>query len=126
MAKILVIDDDRMVRDTLKLIIQGSGHVAAFANDGREGLKMYAEFQPDLVITDLLMPEKEGIETICDLRKLRRDLPIIAISGGGRVGNADFLKVAHSLGANRTIAKPFDPDELIDTVAALLPKAEAA
>jgi DNA-binding response OmpR family regulator len=123
MPKILIIDDDRRVRDTIKLVMEAAGYTLAFASNGREGLARFAEFTPDLVITDILMPEKEGIATITELRKLSKTLPIIAISGGGRVGNMDFLKVAQNMGATKTLSKPFDPDELIDTVAALLPKA---
>src|SRR5690349_24914916 len=104
MSKVLVIDDDRMVRDTLKIILEAAGHEIVLANDGRQGVKAFTEIQPDLVITDILMPEKEGIETIADLRRLRPNLPIVAISGGGRIGNMNFLKLARSFGANHTIA----------------------
>ena len=123
MPKLLVIDDDRRVRDTIKLVMEAAGHTLAFATNGREGLARFAEFKPDLVITDILMPEKEGIATITELRKLNKSIPIIAISGGGRVGNMDFLKVAQNMGATKTLSKPFDPDELMDTIAALVPKA---
>ncbi len=123
MAKILVIDDDRMVRETLKIILAAAGHEVLLTEDGNKGLRAFTEFTPDLVITDILMPEKEGMETIRDLRERRPDLPIIAISGGGRVGNMSFLKVAERFGANRTITKPFEPDHIVATIAELLPKA---
>lgn len=123
MARILIIDDDRMVRDTLQLILTTAGHKVALANDGKEGLKTFAEFQPHLIITDILMPEKEGVETIQDLRRLVPNLPIIAISGGGRVGNMSFLKVAKQFGADRTFAKPFEPDEILAAVNELVAKA---
>ena len=123
MPKLLIIDDDRRVRDTIKLVMEAAGYTLDFATNGREGLARFAAFQPDLVITDILMPEKEGIATITELRKLNSKVPIIAMSGGGRVGNMDFLKVAQKMGATRTVSKPFDPDELIETVASLLPKA---
>ena len=74
----------------------------------------------DLVITDLIMPEKEGLETIADIRKSCADLPIIAISGGGRVGPMDYLETARFIGADATLAKPFGRQELITTVAELL------
>ncbi len=74
----------------------------------------------DLVITDLIMPEKEGLETIADIRKLCGDLPIIAISGGGRVGPTNYLETARFIGANTTLAKPFGRRELIKTVSELL------
>jgi DNA-binding response OmpR family regulator len=123
MAKILVIDDDRMVRETLKIILTAAGHEVVLTEDGNKGLRAFSEFTPDLVITDILMPEKEGMETIRDLRGLRPDVPIIAISGGGRVGNMSFLRVAERFGANRTITKPFEPDHVVATIAELLPKA---
>ena len=123
MPKLLVIDDDRRVRDTIKLVLEAVGYTLAFATNGREGLARFAEFKPDLVITDILMPEKEGIATITELRALNKTIPIIALSGGGRVGNMDFLKVAQKMGATKTMSKPFDPDELVDTITALLPKA---
>lgn len=120
MARILVIDDDRMVRETLKIILTAAGHEVSLANDGKEGLKALATVQPQLIITDILMPEKEGVETIQDLRQIVPNLPIIAISGGGRVGNMSFLKVAQHFGANRTFAKPFEPEEILGAVSDLL------
>lgn len=120
MAKILVIDDDRMVRETLKLILSSVGHEIILANDGKQGVKTFSEVKPSLVITDILMPEKEGIETIADLRKIHPKVPIIAVSGGGRVGNMSFLKVAESFGANRTISKPFEPEDVLAAVTELL------
>jgi two-component system, chemotaxis family, chemotaxis protein CheY len=119
MAKILIIDDDKMVRDTLRMLLTAAGHHIIVANDGKQGLKAFAEIQPDLVITDILMPEKEGVETIGDIRKISK-VPIIAMSGGGRVGNMSFLTVAQQFGANRTFAKPFQIDELLNAVKELL------
>jgi two-component system, chemotaxis family, chemotaxis protein CheY len=120
MAKILIIDDDKMVRETLRLILAAAGHQILLANDGKQGVKMFIETMPDLVITDILMPEKEGVETIGDIRKLKAKVPIIAMSGGGRVGNMSFLAVAKQFGADRTFAKPFEPDEVVDAVTELL------
>jgi DNA-binding response OmpR family regulator len=122
MARILIIDDDHMVRETLRVILTAAGYEVALANDGKEGLNAFARFQPHLIITDILMPEKEGMETIQDLRQQAPDLPIIAISGGGRVGNMSFLKVAQHFGANRTFAKPFEPDDILSAVNDLLVK----
>jgi len=120
MARILIIDDDRMVRETLKIVLMTAGHEVALANDGKEGISLVGPFQPSLIITDILMPEKEGVETIQDLRQLVPDLPIIAISGGGRVGNMSFLKVAQHFGADRAFAKPFEPDEILGAITDLL------
>jgi two-component system, chemotaxis family, chemotaxis protein CheY len=123
MAKILVIDDERMVRETLKIILSAVEHEVLLAENGATGMKLFKEANPDLVITDILMPEKEGMETIRDLRELRPDIPIIAISGGGRVGNMSFLRVAERFGANRTISKPFEPELVIQAIEELLRKA---
>lgn len=122
MARILIIDDEKPVREAVEAIAAAAGHETRFAADGRQGMAQFASFQPDLVITDMLMPEKEGVETIAELRKLRPNLPIIAISGGGRVGNMSFLKMAERFGATRTIAKPFSAADLMAALAACLSK----
>jgi len=90
------------------------------AADGRQGTLLYRSDPVDLVITDLLMPVKEGFETIRELRQINADAKIIAISGGGRAGGADFLEMAKKLGADRAIAKPFRPAELVEAVRAVL------
>jgi two-component system, chemotaxis family, chemotaxis protein CheY len=120
MAKILIIDDDKMVRDSLRMVLTAAGHQIVVANDGKQGVKAFTEIKPDLVITDILMPEKEGVETIGDIRKLNPKMPIIAMSGGGRVGNMSFLAIAKQFGASRTFTKPFDLDEVLDAVTELL------
>jgi YesN/AraC family two-component response regulator len=92
------------------------GYAVQTAPNGRVGTRLFADAEPDLVITDIIMPEQEGIETIMRLRGLRPDKPIIAISGGGRVRNADFLQMAACLGASAVLAKPFDGNDLIRKV----------
>src|SRR3954466_13840356 len=81
MAHILIIEDDERVRRLFSTLLQHAGHQASEARDGREGLALQAECHPDLVITDIVMPGMEGLETISALRRLHPDLPIIAISG---------------------------------------------
>jgi DNA-binding response OmpR family regulator len=125
MARILVIDDDRMVRDTLDILLTRAGHQPVLCADGALGLKAFAEIHPDLVITDILMPEKDGIETIRDLRRLDPGVPIVAMSGSGPAGDVNFLAAAGKLGADRTIAKPFEADLVLGTVAALLQRTPA-
>jgi two-component system, chemotaxis family, chemotaxis protein CheY len=120
MSKILVIDDDPTVRKTIGRILDRKGHEVVMAGDGRYGLKLFASEQPDLVITDIIMPEREGLETIRAIQKIAPGAKIIAISGGGRVGNVDFLNMAAKLGAREIIAKPFDPSELTDSVSRCL------
>ena len=120
MAKILVIDDDVIVRETITQILEDLGHVVVIAEDGKAGVAAFRADRPDLVITDIIMPEQEGIQTITEIRRLAPDAKIIAISGGGRIGNTDFLRIARHIGANDVIAKPFDPDDLGARVAGCL------
>jgi len=97
-------------------IIQAHGHVVAEARNGREGVSRFKASRPDLVVTDIIMPDREGIEAIRDLRSPTPDLRIVAISGGGGTGNLDFLDVAKEFGAVRVWGGPFEPRELLDTV----------
>ena len=120
MARILIIDDEEYVRMTLSQAMEDEGHTVQLATNGREGLAIYKDAAPDLVITDVLMPEKEGIETIIELRKLNNAIKIIVISGGGRLNNIDFLEVARKFGASAALKKPFPIDDLCRAVAACL------
>src|SRR5258708_9058818 len=99
MAKILVIDDDAIVRRTLAAVLEDGGHDVVCADDGLRGMDAFRIQQPDLVVTDIIMPEQEGIQTITEMRKERPDARIIAMSGGGRIVNTGFLKMAKDLGA---------------------------
>jgi CheY-like chemotaxis protein len=116
MHKILVIEDNIAVRNALAEILESAGYQVVTAEDGQRGLDVFRAERPDLVITDIVMPEKEGIETIREIRNECPNAKIIAISGGGRTGNTDYLKVARRLGASDAIAKPLDPDHLIAVV----------
>jgi two-component system chemotaxis response regulator CheY len=116
MTKILVIDDDVIVRETIVQILEDGGYQVLSAEDGKRGMAAFRRERPDLVITDIIMPEQEGIQTITEIRGVKPDAKIIAISGGGRIGNTDFLKIARHLGAFDAIAKPFDPDDLLNRV----------
>ncbi len=116
MTTILVIDDDVIVRETIIQILEDCGYRVVSAEDGERALAKFRAERPDLVITDIIMPEKDGMQTIAEIRVERPDVKIIAISGGGRIGNADFLRIARNLGAMDIIPKPFDPDELVSRV----------
>jgi len=116
MATILLIDDEELVRQTLGHTLTDGGHTVVFASDGAEGLRQMSGASPDLVITDIVMPDQEGLETIMALRKLAAALPIIAISGGGRGGSLDFLSAASALGATRVLRKPFGKAALLEAV----------
>src|ERR1700730_11532990 len=116
MAKILVIDDDVIVRKTIIRLLEDGGYKVLSAEDGLRGMAMFRSERPDLVITDIIMPEQEGIQTITEMRKAKPDAKIIVISGSGRIGNIDFLRIAQQLGASDAIAKAFDSGELLTIV----------
>ena len=118
MAKIILIDDEPEVRHLMEQVLTGAGHVVRGAGDGDEGLRLMRADQPDLLITDLLMPNKEGIETIREVRREVPRLPILVISGTANA--ALYLEVATLLGAQVSLAKPFRSAELLRTVDALL------
>jgi CheY-like chemotaxis protein len=119
-ARILIIDDEDQPRRMLQQVLIRVGYDVVEARDGNEGLQLFRASPTDLIITDILMPEKEGLETIIDLRREFPAVKIIAISGGGRTGNLNFLEVAKRLGAQRTLQKPFELQEMIAAVRELL------
>jgi CheY-like chemotaxis protein len=118
--KILVIEDNVIVRNTMSRILEAAGYAVVMANDGLQGVESFRKEHPDLVISDIIMPEQEGIATIRQIIGEKPDAKIIAISGGGRIGNTDFLQIAKKMGATDAIAKPFDPDDLLDRIATCL------
>ena len=117
---ILVIDDDETTRHVLRAILEREGYTVLDAPDGDKGIRQYQENPTDLVITDIIMPGKEGIETIRDLRREFPNVKIIAVSGGGRIGPVSYLKMAKGLGALRTLNKPIDRTALLKTVEEVL------
>lgn len=120
MAKILVIDDDAQVLAMLQKMLEREGYEVVVASDGNKGVKCYRENPTDLIITDLIMPEKEGIETIIELRRDFPDIKIIAMSGGGRNNPKAYLGIAENLGTQYTFAKPIKRKELLKAVRELL------
>lgn len=120
MQRVLIIDDDEQVRALLIEILERAGYEVTEAVNGAEGLKFYRDRPTDLVITDLVMPEKEGVETIMEMRRDFPNVRIVAISGGGRSGMQNYLPIAAGLGARRTVAKPFTRQEILDAVSAAL------
>ncbi len=124
MKRILLIDDDQAFLRPLELILRRAGYEVQTANNGTVGLRLFRQESADLVITDLIMPEKEGLETIMALRQIQPDLKIIAMSGGGRVQAGDYLVVAEQLGATRILGKPFTREELLEMVGELCPVSE--
>lgn len=120
MADILIIDDDRQMRRLLTRILTGAGHTARQAVNGRDGITLFAQQRADVVITDMVMPDMEGIETILSLRRENPALPIIAISGGT---DPVYLRAAASLGAAEVLRKPFSPHALLEALERVLNKA---
>ena len=119
MAKILVIDDEEQIRGLLKRVFQGQGHMVITANNGAVGLKMMAQERFDLVITDIFMPEKEGMETIIEIKRDFPDVKILAVSGGNSQG-CDYLPMTKPLGADACLNKPFSNEDIVRVVNALL------
>jgi len=120
MARILIIDDQEDFRRALVEPIVKAGYEVMEASDGLEGIKLHKERAFDLVITDIIMPEKEGIETIIELKKTFPELKIIAMSGGGRRGSGTYLEIAEALGADYTIEKPFSKNKILTVIKELL------
>jgi len=121
MAKILIIDDDNQFRRLCRIILENAGYTDIVeAENGHIGMKLIRNDHFDLVITDIIMPDKEGIETIMETRKDFPAIKIIAMSGGGKVGPDNYLVMAGHLGAGRTLAKPFQQSELVNAVRELL------
>jgi CheY-like chemotaxis protein len=113
---LLLIEDDEQLRSIFRQILEGAGYEVVEACNGREGLRRYLATPADVIITDLLMPEQEGLETIEALRQYNPAAKIVAISGGGRLETLDYLRVAKQLGAQIVLRKPFGRDELLEAV----------
>lgn len=120
MKQILVIDDDEQIRELIRHSLERAGYTVRDASNGEAGLKLCRQVEFDLVIIDIFMPEKEGLETI---REMKRDYPkckIIAISGGGSMGELSYLSLAKNFGATRSLAKPFLQGEVLKAVQEVL------
>ncbi len=120
MARIILIDDDDVFRSMLSQTLEHFGYTVNQASNGKEGLKLLEREAADLVITDIVMPEKEGVEVLMELRERRPHLKIIVISGGGPGSAEDYLGIAKLLGASAALAKPFSNDALLATIEQLL------
>ncbi len=118
--RILIIDDDHHILLMVKKMLERAGFEVDLASNGEEGLKLFKKLSVDLVITDIIMPEKEGLETIREMKKLRPDLKIIAMSGGGKVSSKNYLDTAKIFGATRILAKPFTQKQMVSAVRELL------
>lgn len=130
---VLVIDDEPAIRQSVEVLLETYGFQVALARDGVQGLAAFRRIEPDLVLTDVVMPKQDGIETILRMRQERPEAKIIAMSGHGWIWNTECTAVAARLGADAAIPKPFDATKLIAAVQALvadgrgrLPEAQAA
>ena len=119
-ARILIIDDDELMREFMCDMLQEAGYEVVEARDGAMGIRKQKANPCDLVITDIIMPEKEGLETIVELKRDDPQLRIIAVSGGASAQKFDFLSVAKEFGADRILQKPFKNIELLEAVKTLL------
>lgn len=120
MARILVIDDDEDVRRSIRRHLETDGHDVVEAADGRSGMRIFLEAPADLVVTDLFMPEQEGLETIRQLKQSFKDARILVVTGAAPGGVFDFRTHATLLGAQRALSKPFTREELLAAVRDIL------
>jgi len=120
MQRILIIDDDHHILLMIKKMLERAGFGVELAPNGNMGLEVLKRMPVDLVITDIIMPEKEGLETIRAMKRLRSDLKIIAMSGGGKISPDNYLGTAKVFGANRVLEKPFTQKQMVSVVQDLL------
>lgn len=125
MANILLIDDEDIVRDVMRRMLELLGHRVVEAGGGQEGLRRFALDPYDLVITDIIMPDQDGLETILEIKKNGPETRILAVSGGGRhIPARDCLVAAHALGAHRFLSKPITMADLRSAVGELVGNTE--
>ncbi len=121
MPKILLVDDDKLICEMLRAMLEQKDYATELASDGDEAIRMFHKFKPDLVVTDIILPEKEGIEIIQQFLRENPAVKILAISGGAlNIDSNSTLKMAKALGAHATLSKPLFKDELLTTVQMLL------
>jgi DNA-binding response OmpR family regulator len=123
MCKVLLIDDDAAMRAMISRMVGAAGHEVVEAANGVAGLELFRDHRPELVITDILMPQKDGLETVREIRQIDPTVRIIAISGGGAGGYTNFLRIAQSFGATETLQKPFRQAELLAKIEGLMSRA---
>ena len=117
---VLIIEDDPIMLRNLAQWFQQAGCRVMVAHDGVEGMEQFNKLRPDVVVTDIIMPNREGVETLMAIKAQAPDVKVLAISGGGRLGSTDLLAMARSLGADAVMAKPFRSTDIVGAVARLL------
>jgi two-component system chemotaxis response regulator CheY len=120
LTSILVADDDKLVRITLRKILESAGYTSLGAKDGAEAVEIYRKKKPDLVIVDIVMPIKDGVRTFLELRGFDAKAKIIAMSAGARSGKIDYLSLTKRIGANGILAKPFTRATVLALVGQIL------
>jgi len=120
LPSVLVVEDDVQVRTMLRMTLEDAGYCVREASDGHQAIGLHRSFPADIIVTDILMPEKEGLETIMELRTEWPDLRIIAITGGGSGDPQSYLEIAKRIGAARAFQKPVDQKELLNAVKELV------
>ena len=113
MKSILIVDDEVGIRNLMRAILENEGYSVLEGSNGNEAILQYGKYTPDLVITDLLMPGKDGIEALFEIRQMNGKAKVIALSGGGRICPENYLNYAMKLGAIATIEKPFTSEEFL-------------
>ncbi|WP_420405573.1 response regulator [Nisaea sp.] len=121
MLSVLIVDDDKPLRDLLAEFLREHGHDAQTAEEGQTALDMMSKAKFDLVLSDIIMPGKEGIETIREIREFHPDVRVIAMSTGGSLGNAQILEYARMIGAHEAIRKPIELPALVEMIAEMFP-----
>jgi len=116
MARILIIDDDETIQNVFQRFLTGKGYDVALASDGRKGLRVLEEQQIDLVITDIMMPETDGLEVVMAIQGKAQQIPVIAMSGGMHAMPMDFLPMAKKFGACKVLYKPIEMEDLLAAV----------
>lgn len=119
MNKIVIVEDDIVIRESLKEILEMNNYEVMAIDSCLDLMKKVNEFKPDVLITDIIMPDKDGIEIIIEAKKVLPNIILIAISGGGRIDSESYLNTAKYLGADATLKKPFTHKELLDCIANL-------
>ena len=119
-VRVLIIDDSKVVRRSVEHSLAGAGYSVVAAADGSEGVRLWQETQPELVITDIMMPERDGIETMMEIRRHCPQAKIVAMTGFRHSGSVDFPEMLRRLGADDVLTKPFAPDVLLAAVDRLL------
>ena len=120
MSRVLVIDDEPYILLMLKKLFEKEGFDVDIAINGDEGIKIFSKYPADVIITDIVMPEKEGLETIREFKQTNPALKIIAISGEGRIDSKEYLDSARLFGAAKVFRKPFKQREMVNAVNELL------